>query len=350
MKTHFRKIRNIASIVILVLFSVSCVSTQSIIIEIPQQAKDELPNDIQSLLLVARMVDNSYNNLETDSLQKIFYKQNFDYDTIINDIQAVDTLLKALGGLLFESERYDIVIPENRFLPFEKNSFLTLEMPWTEVNELCETFNTDAVLSLDHYKTMVITSYEKDSYYSPVDGQFYSYSGAEIKISYQALIRIYDPAEEKIIVRKFMRDTIFWEDVGPTTAELFEHFTPVKQALIETGIAIALDFSDEISTVWRQERRNIFYKGDSDLKQAATLVDSNKWEPALAIWKEIAENSKSKSLKSKAEYNIAVSYELQGNLDEAISWALKSYETMFRTNTYSYLEILKYRKNELKKQ
>jgi len=350
MKSRFRKWGNLGLIIALALALFSCIPTKSILIEIPQKAKNELPQNIQSLTIVSRMVDESYNDLDTDSLQKIFYKKNFDYDTIVNDIQAVDTLMKAMGGLLFESGRYDIVIPENRFLPFEKNSFMTVEMPWDEVKALCDTFNTDAVLSVDHFKTRVMTSFDRDSYYSPVDGQFYQYSGAEIKISYIALLRVYDPSVERIVYRKFMRDTIFWDDVGPSAAVLFENFTPVKKALTETGIAVALDFADEISTVWRQERRYIFYKGGAELKQAADLAGANQWEPAMALWKEIAENSNSKSLRSKAELNIAVGYELQGDIDEAISWALKSYETMYRTTTYNYLETLKNRKNEIKKQ
>lgn len=350
MKIRFRKWGNFGLFVALILMLFSCVPTKQILIEIPRKAKNELPQNIQSLTIVSRMVDNSYTNLDTDSLQKIFYKKNFGYDTIINDIQAVDTMMKAMGDLLFESGRYDIVIPENRFLPFEKNAFMTVEMPWDEVKTICDTFNTDAVLSVDHFKTRVITDYHKDSYYSPVDGNFYQYSGAEIKISYIALLRVYDPSIEKIVYRKFLRDTIFWNDIGSSASSLFEHFTPVKKALTETGIAIAIDFADEISTVWRQERRYIFYKGGSELKQASDLAEANQWAPAMALWKKVAEESSSKSLRSKAEMNIAVGYELQGDIDEAIAWALKSYETMYRTTTYNYLETLKYRKNEIKKQ
>lgn len=350
MNTFFRKTGNIGLVFMILLISFSCVSTQSILIEIPQKGEKELPEEIQSLLIVSRVVDNSFTNLDSDSLQRIFYRQNFNLDTIIRDIQSVDTMIKAMGDLLFESGRYDIVIPENRFLSFEKNSFLTYEMPWPEVQNLCEIYNTDALLSIDHFRTRVMTSYDRDSYYSPVDGQFYSYSAADIKIAYDAIIRVYDPSNEKVLMRKIYRDTLFWDDVGPNAAELFRNFTPVKQALIETGIAVALDFSDEISTNWKREYRSIFNGGDEKMKQAAVLAASDQWEQPLEMWKEIAANAKSKSLKSRAQFNIAVAYELQGNIDEAISWALKSYETMFRTNTYSYLETLRRRKNELKTQ
>jgi hypothetical protein len=219
-------------------------------------------------------------------------------------------------------------------------------MEWDEVNELCKTYNTDAVLSLDYFKTRVSTDYTKESYYDPGRDGFVWISIAEMKIYYEALFRVYDPVRKKIILKEFMRDTLIWEDMNRTVEELFHKFTPVKTALSETGIAIALDFSEKISTIWRKENRNFFNKGDKKIKQAAMFVDDNNWETAMVLWKEIEENSKSKQTKSKAEFNLAVGYELQGDLDEAISWALKSYNTMYRQVTYNYLETLKRRKNE----
>jgi len=348
MKQFFKEIQFYA--LILVAISVSCVSTKNLIIEIPQQSKNELPHSIQSLTLVNRTIDSKFNNLDTDSLQKLFYIQNFNYDTIINDIQASDTTIKALGELLFESGRYDFVIPENRFLEFKKNSFLNEEMAWDEVKKLCDIYDTDAILSLDHFVTRVSTDYKKESFYDSGRDGFTWASLAEMKISYEALFRVYDPVHEKIIIREFIRDTVVWEDVAGSINELFERFTPVKTALSQVGIAIALDFSDKISTTWHQEQRKLFVSGDTNLKQAAPFAENNEWETAIALWKETLKNSNSKSTKSKAEFNIAVAYELKGELDEAILWALKSYERMYRQVTYDYLTVLKQRKYTLKKQ
>ena len=350
MKVHLKKIVYFFVAGLFLIISVSCTSTKTLTIEIPQQGKKELPSNIQSLTLISRTVDSTYTNLDSDSLQRIFYTQNFSLDTTIKDVQSVDTTIKALGELLFESGRYDFVIPENRFLDVHRNSFLSIELSPEKVKELCEIYNTDAVLSLDHFKTQVITNYDKDSFFDQLINGFTAYSYAEMAIIYEALFRIYDPVKERVILREFMRDTIIWEDADRTTAALFRKFTPVKSALSEAGIAVALDFSDVIGTTWRQSRRIYFYKGDADLKHASQLIDDGNWESAMAVWKNLTEKSSSKSVRSKAEFNIAIAYELQGNLDEAINWALKSYETMYRPVTYNYLEILKRRRNDLKKQ
>jgi tetratricopeptide (TPR) repeat protein len=296
------------------------------------------------------VVDDSYINWNEDSLQNLFFKKSFNYDTIINDIQTVDTLLKATGELLFESGRFDFVIPENRFPKIENTSLMAGEMPWNEVRELCDTFKTDALLSLDYFKTRVITDYEKTVNFEVFSNNFRDEARAEMKVSYEALFRIYDPSVEKVIMRKFMRDTVIWNGVDRSARDLFYWFTPVKQALTEAGIAIALDLSGEISPTWLKDRRSYFANGDANLKSAAPLVNSGQWEQALALWMNTAETSNSKSIKSKAEFNIALAYEMLGDIDSAIDWAMKSYTTMYRINTYNYLETLEQRKKQTNKQ
>ena len=349
-KTHYEKIAIQLSVFLLILISFSCVSTKSLLIEIPQKSNKELPERIQSLLLMGRVFNDSYTDLDADSLQMIFYRQKFDYDTIINDFQTIDTTLKALGELLFESGRYDIVIFENWFPKIDNTSLIAGEMPWDEIKELCDTFKTDAILSLDYFKTRVITEYLSTTNYNVFTGNFADQSHAELKINYEALFRVYDPELERVVMRRFMRDTLFWEGTDESARDLFRWFTPVKDALTQTGIAIALDLSGEICPGWRNEKRSYFASGDSNMKQAAQLINSNQWETTIALWKDTAEKTKSKSLKSKAEFNIALGYEMLGDLDSSIKWALQSYNTMYRTNTYNYLETLKRRKNEINNQ
>src|SRR5690606_16373681 len=118
------------------------------------------------------------------------------------------------------------------------------ELTWEEVKSLCDTFNTDAVLSIDHFKTRVITAYDKNDYFSQSENLFYERAEAEIKISFEVVIRVYDPAREKIESRFILRDTLVWDDSGTTVGELFARFTPIKDALSEVGIAVALEFAN----------------------------------------------------------------------------------------------------------
>ena len=346
----FRKAGNYIAVLLFAGLAFSCASTKSLLIEIPRPAEKNLPADIQSLTIVTQAVDKKFTDLKADSLQKIFYKQQFDYDTVIYDRQMADTTLKAIGELLFESGRYDYVIPQNRFLKPFNTSFYGVTLPWDTVKNLTEIFETDAVLSLDHLKTRVITGYGSETYFDAFNDGFYSAAQAQMQVIYEALFRVYDPVKEKIVMREFMRDTLMWEDADASARNLFGRFTPVKQALTEAGIAIALDLSEKISVIWRTEQRTYFVKGGDNFKQASQLVNNTNWQAAIALWKETTENTGSKSLKSKAQFNIAIGYEMLGDIDAAISWALKSYDTMFRQVTYDYLKTLERRKKEIKNQ
>ncbi len=331
------------------LFLSSCTSVKTITIELPRKAKQELPQNIQSLVLINRTVDDSYTDLRADSLQQLFFNEGFNLDTVIRDRQSADTMLKAMGDLLFESGRYDIVIPENRFVPHTKNAFFSETMGWNEARQWCEDFNTDAVLSVDMFKTRVVTKYESENMFNPGDNTFFSVSEANMGVIYEALLRIYDPANEKILVREFMRDTLIWQDMDRSARELFSHFTPVKQALTEASIALALDFTEKIGTSWIPENRELFIDGDDRMKAAGKFIDRGDWASAKELWQEVAQSS-SKSTKSKALFNLAVAAEIEGDLDKAISIGLESYNTMFHQRTNDYLERLKYRKLELEKQ
>ena len=349
MKISWRKTGNIAAILMLSFIAFSCVSTRSLLVEIPEPSKKELPATIQSLTIVTQTVNNNYTDLDADSLQKLFYNQNFDLDTVIHDRQVVDTTMRALGELLFESGRYDFVIPQDRFLNPSRRNGPAPELSWAEVRNLCETYETDALLSLEYMSTRVSTDFDRESFYNPYDNNFYAGAIAEIKVYYDVLFRVYYPETEKILVRETMSDTLLWENADTSVRELFSDFTSVKQALIETGISVALDFSDKIAVIWDTQRRTYFHKGTDAFERASQFVNEGKWEEAVEIWKEVAEEAGSKSLKSKAELNTAVGYEMMGDLNRAISWAVKSYKTMYRPLSYEYLEVLKERKKELEK-
>src|SRR6056297_2270678 len=137
-------------IMLLAFLGYSCVSTRSLLIEIPEPAPENLPATIQSLTIASQAVNEKFNDLHADSLQKIFYEKRFNYDTVIYDLQMADTTLQALGDLLFESGRYDYVIPRNRFINGSENSTFAQPLPWETVRELTREFDTDALLSLEH--------------------------------------------------------------------------------------------------------------------------------------------------------------------------------------------------------
>lgn len=317
-------------------------------VEIPQPPEIRLSDSIQSFTLLNRSLTPEHVNYKEDSLQIDFYKSQFDTTMIVLDSLVSDTLLQVLGELLFESQRYDIVIPYNRNIPrleYFNDTPETLE--WDYVSKVCDDFNTDALLVLENFATRVVTNYESGFDYSYSYGQKSYY--ASIDFYYRAHWRIYDPVKKEIIVDYISsEDTLYWDNYEYSLVDCFKGLPSIKDAGIETAIKVAFDFSDKISPVWKEDSRYYYVTKDDDVDKSIPLASEGNWYGALENWLKYVDTG-SKSNRSKVMLNVALGYEMTGNLDEAINWAKNSMDTYYREVSNYYLNELTKLKKQLKK-
>lgn len=323
----------------------SCTSSfKSLVIETAKPSTHMLPEDIHSLTLVNRGITDDFLNFNKDSLQQFFFSRGFRYESVVLDSLAADTTLKALGELLFESGRYDVVIPEERFLERHKEFYLIPEkLDWDEVSSWCEEFNTDALLVIERYFNKIMTDYKT---FNGPNGDP-AYASASIDSKYDVVVKIYDPARQEIIRQLVVDDTISWKDGGYSTKMIFDELPSIKECLIQTGVQAALDLDEKLSPNWIKENRIFFVINSTDESQITLLANDNKWQEAYDYWLQYATSAK-KSIKSKAEFNLALASEMLGDIDSAIEWANKSYYTKYMQQTQNYLLTLKKRQEILK--
>lgn len=305
-------------------------------IETPSPAKEELPQDIQSITLMNRSINNQFLNHNADTLQAYFYDNNYQLSVVVLDSLAADTTLRALGELLYNSGRYDVVIPVERNIdrPYAYNlvpDTLTPEF----VSEQCQKYNTDALMVLEQFSTKVMTDYIIEKYVDRIAGtSFYYYASLDLK--YNAFFRIYKPGSK--IREMELSDTIYWDSAGDSKIAMFSELPSIKQSLISAGIKVALDVDKKISPTWIPEKRGYFLL-DRKNDPGQQLLIENNLEEAKAFWLEKAQST-DKKIKSRAEYNLALVNELEGNINQAIEWGLKSFNTQYHHQTEVYLKKL----------
>ncbi|HET6558314.1 MAG TPA: DUF6340 family protein, partial [Prolixibacteraceae bacterium] len=181
----------------------------------------------------------------------------------------------------------------------------------------------------------VMTDFATERFYDRYTGSQNEFF-ASMDLKYDALFRIYKPGRKAQDI--LLSDTIYWEDASESQVRLFSRLPSVKQALINGGIKIALDVDSKISPAWTQEKRGYFVFDRKD-DRGRQLMNENNIEGAKAFWMEKAQSTNKKT-KSRAEYNLALASELDGNIDEAIEWGLKSYQTLYHYQTEVYLKKL----------
>lgn len=330
------------------IIAVSCKSNFALLtIENAKPASDELSPDIQSITLMNRSMSNQFENYREDSLQIYFYKKGYQLSKIILDSAASDTTIRALAALLIESGRYDIVVPVNRNIP-RNLSFALLPdtLSHQQVSQICTDYNTDAVMVLERFSTKTMADYTSEKYIDPRTGTNYDYY-ASLDLKYDAFFRIYKPGPKTLVKEIELIDTINWESADYTQERLFSKMPSIKQSMINAGIKVALDMDEKLSPTWIPEKRGYFLFQPKD-DPGQKFMNENNYEEAGKYWAEMAQST-NKKVKSKAEYNLALIRELNGDIDGAIDWGLKSFYTYYRFQTESYLKKLKVRKESLQK-
>jgi len=316
-------------------------------IENANPTPDELPKDIQSLTLMNRSMDKQFRNYHEDSLQNFFYRNGYQLSKIVLDSTAADTTIKALAALLFESGRYDVVVPVERnlkrILPFE---FLPDTLDPEKVSQICSNYNTDALMVLERFSTKLMADNTKEKFIDQNLNAVYSYN-ASLDLKYDAFFRVYKPGKKTMIKEIELIDTISWESADYNQTRMLYKLPSIKMAMIDAGIKVALDLDSKLSPTWIQEKRGYFLFKLWDDRGQKLMNDSN-YEAAAKFWEEMAQ-SKNKNIRSKAEYNLALVKELNGDIDGAIEWGLKSFYSYYRFQTDAYLKKLKIRKETILK-
>ena len=313
----------------------ACSSLRNIEIEVSVMPEYPISEDIQSLVLLNRSMNMKFSNTPSDSLEKILINNQMQLDSLFQDSIASDTIIHVAANELFNSGRFDVVIPKTETI--DRYDFDDIRNPLNINNIIsyCKAYNVDAVLVLESYAEQLTTNYD----YKPFESSSFDTYKATTDIYYKSDWRLYRPDDGKPAIRFQVGDSIFWKANGSSLREVYSQMPKTKEALIGGGIAAGLKIAGYISPIWISRTRYYFITKNSEIDAAVPLIKENKWDEATAIWAKFA-NSESKKIRGKVEFNLALAAEMSGNLDLAIEWGLKSYKTSYCFAIEEYLKIL----------
>jgi hypothetical protein len=311
----------------------------SIQVSVPPQRA--ISNDIQSIVLMNRSMTKEFSNYNQDTLEELFIKKKLSLDNLFLDSLASDTTLKALSNALYQSGRFDVVIPVKRNLQNNNRSFqdksASLTLP--QVKQICNEFNVDALLLLENFEEKVKTSYQIFPGNMFNGGENLKEYTAYIQVAYHSNWKLYQPLEKLMAAGFEVKDTIYFERRGNTLQETYEELPTIKEALLDGAIENGENLASYISPGWKSDQRRYFLTGNNDADKAVGLLKQNDWQEAKNIWLKFS-NSSSDRFRSMIEYNLALASEMTGDLKEAISWAKKSHQSRYSKAAEDYLRLL----------
>ena len=324
------------------LFLASCSSLKIISVQIPVPARIAIPNEIQSIVLMNRSMTKDFADLNQDSLEALFKRANFRLDKNFKDSLASDTLIKTLGNSMYESGRFDVVIPVRRNILNNNLSFMDtiklLSLP--QAKQISSEFNVNAMLLLEHIDEKVNISSQVETYpYGGDSGDYYNIFNSVVSVYSHSVWNLYQPLEKLEITKFEIKDTLFWERKGGTLKKSVEKLPMIKEVLITGAIENARKFAGMISPGWQTEERFYYLTCNKEADEAVSQLKKNDWNQAEAVWMKFS-GATAPEFRSRIEANLALAAEMNGDPKEALEWIRKSLLSKSHKETNIYYNRL----------
>ncbi len=324
-----------------------CSSLRDIAVETSVAPEYPIADDVQSLVLLNRSMNAEFSNLSIDSLEHLLVSKNLNLDSVYRDSLAADTLIHVTAHSLFDSGRFDVVVPQEYAV--YRNNFKDVDAPLSHkaVDEICEIYKADAILVLEGFAERLVTRYSYSAFEISLSDPY----TASSDLSHKSDWRLYRKGQTKPPLRFSVNDSIYWKQSSSNLNDLYIRMPKTKEVLISGGVDAGLKMAGLISPNWSTSNRHYYLTGNTEIDKAELYVKENKWDLAEAIWIK-SSTIPSKNIRSKIEYNLALAAEMKGDLDGALEWALKSYKSAYSPKVDEYYKLLtnlkRKRKNESK--
>ena len=293
----------------------SCTPYRYLSIETLTPADITFPVDMRRVLVV----NNALPQDETPFESTI--RQLPESVTISADSAAFD-FCRTLGETLADFRGFDDVRLLEGSLRKDLSPLTAPTLKRDEIELLCEEHETDIVISLDRL-LFNIGEYA----YNVFGYQTQTFLNVEIS----GVLRVYMQGRETPMTTILLADTITPEiGFDYYDKEIWDILFPADQTnlLRESARYIAVEARKHFIPYWYEDLRWYYTSFIARWKEATAYVESEKWDKALVIWKELYERATSWKQKARLCSNLALGAELTGDFEQALQYAKLSHQLM----------------------
>jgi hypothetical protein len=195
-------------------------------------------------------------------------------------------------------------------------------LDWEIISGLCRKYNVDAIMAIEIF-----------------DSDFIIIPGGVQTITVKAGIRMYDPVSQSIIDQYVFSHRMEMvrsiNSLEAAIGTLQDKNAAIRQVSYDAGVI----YGRRISPSWIRVSRTYYRKskGDDNLAEGARMMEVNDWDAAESALLKAVETGKKRKTRGRAAHNLAVVYEIQGDLDEAKAWAQTAWGRYKNKDSRDYL-------------
>ena len=329
--------------IVLCLLISSCSATNRLTMNAIEPAPVFVHSDIQKIGIINRS-SASEANKTLDKIDQILSLEGLELDK-----EGSERVVLGLFDELTADGRFeDIVVINDPEVARGGLAVFPASLPWTVIEELCETYEVDAIFSLEFYDTDTKAHYKLTTMTVPND------LGIKAEIPAHGLTlntrikngwRIYDPQRKLVLDELSTYDMVSSKGEGINPVKAFEAIIGRKQAVLEISSKLGTSYAYRLRPLKKRIARDYYVRGTDKFKIAQRRAQAGDWNGAAALWEEELSHPKTK-VAGRACYNMAIINEINGDLEAAMDWAAKAYTDYNDNNALRYLNTLKYRSAE----
>jgi hypothetical protein len=252
--------------------------------------------------------------------------------------QLGEGFIEACSG----TKRFVTVRTAERFISNGTKNTFPAPLDWDIVTELCNKNQTDALLSIEIFDTdFILTN-------SPVTLESRNIGGKMVTLPvFRATgvavinlgLRLYDAANRVIIDEYQTSHRMNFNGEASTLQgainAMLDKVEATKRASFEAGFT----YGERITPTYYQVTRYFFDAPKKKLGAGVRYSEVGDWKNAIAEWTKVVNNGKRKHA-GRAAFNIAVGYEVLGDMDKAKEWAARSHTEFQEKDADEYYKQL----------
>lgn len=235
---------------------------------------------------------------------------------------------------LRNSGRFNVVRATEILEGSEKGEVMSGPLPFEQVREICEEYGADALVAMELYDSdFIITHGVK-----PTQGfSFYAEGVAKIDVGF----RFYDGEYKNLLDEHTLTHRMRWNVGGRSIQDAIAALLDKDEAIKNISYEGGRIYASRLTPTSYRASREYFNRGHDQVQYGARLMEVNDWERAIDVFEEIV-NSPEFSEKDKglASHNLAVIYEVLGDIPRAKEWARIAWSEFRNKESREYLYIL----------
>lgn len=308
-----------------VLFS-SCAGMLYTSIDVLRPAKITFPSDIDRILIVNNTIPqpNDYGHITelfNEKQQKV----------IVEADSLAIFCLAAFTESINEMEFFSSVSVDINSLK-KGTDFLSTSAPTEEqIAALTKATQPNGIISLDR----ILVNDDIAEMYNQEENTFIAYMEAR----YEKYWSVHFPDKHKV-AKLVTKDTVYWESESYYRQRALNGLPVRKDALIDGALITGARDVSKFIPYWETVDRYFFDSRKKAFKLGMNAVYAKDWDGAITYWEDLLAKTKNDDYKAKITHNLAVVFEMKGDIAKAYAYSNQSLEMFVNVLIVNYQHFM----------